>query len=198
MSTFPISVRPDLSEVIGAVAQSPKISFVLDTHLRITYWNPAWRNFALENGAPELARPEAIGIDLHDVIGEELRAFYLQAFEKVARQASVWECLYECSSPELFRKFQMRIHLLEPSGWFLVTNSLVIERRHDSVVTTGLEDYKTADSIITVCMHCRCSRRVTPPPRWDFVPAHLDRNLSNISHGLCPVCSEYFYPKTAD
>jgi hypothetical protein len=119
----------------------------------------------------------------------------MSAFEKVAHEGAVWECLYECSSAELFRKFQMRIHRLASSAHYLVTNSLVIARPHATTPAAGMEDYLSPDAVITMCMHCRCSRRTAPPERWDFVPAHLDRNLANISHGLCPVCLEYFYPK---
>jgi len=187
-----------LEDVVRALDQSAQVSFVLDTNLRLTYCNQAWNRFALDNGAPELARDGAIGSDLRQVIGKELRPFYLSAFEKVAREKTVWECLYECSSPQLFRKFLMRIHLLSPSGWYLVTNSRVIERPHATAVVTGLEDYLNSDGLINMCMHCRCSRRRSAPEQWDFVPAHLDRGLSNVSHSLCPVCLEYFYPKPED
>ncbi len=196
MSSSTTTSRPDLADVIGAVAQSPQISFVVDANLRLAYCNQAWDRFAVDNAAPELAGASVVGTDLRCAIGEDLRPFYMQAFETVEREGSVWECLYECSSPQRFRKFQMRIHLLAPSGWFLVTNSLLIERPHAATISSGLEDFVNPDGIVTVCMHCRCSRRAAPPEQWDFVPAHLDRNLSNISHGLCPLCLEYFYPKS--
>lgn len=184
-----------MKNILQALNQSSVVSYVVDSNLCLAYCNPAWDRFAVENSAPELARATLLGTDLRSVLGKDLRPFYLQAFEQVAHSGTVWDCLYECSSPQLFRKFQMRIHPLRPEGWYLVTNTLVIEKPHTATVTSGLEGYVNCDGQITVCSHCRSSRHADRPEQWDFVPVHLERNLANISHGLCPICLEYFYPK---
>ena len=186
----------DLVAAIDTVEQSPQVSFILDASLRLAYRNQAWNRFAQDNGAPELAEAGVIGTDLRSVIGNDLRPFYLHAFETVAREKTVWQCFYECSSPDVFRKFQMRVHPLARSGWYLVINNLVNEHPHSAPIVGGLHDYVNSDGMITICMHCRCSRRATPPERWDFVPAYLDRTLTHVTHGLCPLCLEYFYPKS--
>ncbi|HEX8816387.1 MAG TPA: hypothetical protein VF753_12875 [Terriglobales bacterium] len=188
---------PNLKDLLGTLEESPDVSFVLDPQLCLVYRNQAWNNFASENCAPELATRAVIGTDLRKIIGHDLLPFYNAAFEQVERDRTAWECQYECSSPQLFRKFRMQIQSLGPFG-YLVRNSLVVERPHAPSSVSEPGDYVSADSIISLCMHCRCSRRIVPPYRWDFVPAHLDRNLTNISHALCPVCLEYFYPKAPD
>jgi hypothetical protein len=188
---------PNLKDLIGALDQSADVSFMLDRDLHLAYRNEAWNKFAVENDAPELASGNVIGTDLRRVVGRDLLPFYTGAFDKVERERAAWECLYECSSPALFRKFRMQIQILDTFG-YLVRNSLVIERPHDSSSLPEGVEYLNADSIISMCMHCRCSRRTTPPFHWDFVPAHLERGVKNISHSLCPVCLEYFYPKVEE
>jgi PAS domain-containing protein len=187
--------RPILSDLLYALDSSPMVSYAVDANLRIQYCNPAWDRFATDNAAPELKAEWTLGTDLHHVIPEDLCPLYLQAFDQAEKSGTAWECLYECSSPQMFRRFQMRIHPLRPPGWALVTNALTIERPHTEAVTGGLEAYIDSHAQITVCSHCRRSRRADRPDQWDFVPTHLEPNLSNISHGLCPICLEYFYPK---
>jgi hypothetical protein len=181
--------------MLNVLDSSPMISYAVDEHLCIQYCNPAWDRFAIENAARDLAGGAAIGTDLHCVIADDLKPFYMQGFHLAVQSGRVWECFYECSSPQLFRKFQMRIHPLRPPGWSLVTNTLVIEHPHTEVRLAGLEAYVDQQSQIVMCCHCRKSRTATTPEQWDFVPAHLEPNLSNISHGLCPICLEYFHPK---
>ncbi len=168
---------------------------MLDADLHFTYCNPAWDWFAAENGAPELRGKSTVGTDLRLVLVEALRPFYLRAFDQATQSGKVWECVYECSSPNVFRKFQMRIHPLSPSHWYLITNPIVIERPHTSAVTAALERYLGPDGFITMCSHCRSSRKTGGPEQWDFVPAHLAPHLTNITHGMCPICLEYFYPR---
>jgi hypothetical protein len=194
------SSKPKLADIEDALDQSPLICYVLDTSRRVVYCNLAWDRFAIDNAAPDLAGAGALGADINRVIGEDLRPFYRRAFEQATQSETVWECLYECSSPQLFRKFRMRIHPLAPAGWHLITNARVIERPHHRPVTVGLEDYVNSNAQITVCSHCRCSRRAVPPEpeQWDFVPTHLERHMGNVSHGLCRVCLDYFYPEPHD
>jgi hypothetical protein len=185
---------PALHDMLGALDTSPLISYVLNSGYRIVYCNAAWDRFATENDAPELTHSAIIGTDFRCALGDTLRPFYLQAIDQVARTGAVWEWIYECSSPELFRKFQMRVQPLQREGW-LVTNARLVERPHADAVHTGLHAYANQHGLITICSHCRRSRQTDCPAEWDFVPAHLDRTLTNISHGLCPLCLEYFYPK---
>lgn len=188
---------PILADLRDVLEHSADVIFALDRNLRLVYRNPAWDQFAAENGAPELANNAVIGTDLFQVIGEDLLGFYIAAFERVGREGTIWECLYECSSPQVLRKFRMQIQPLAPSG-YLVRNNLVSEQPQPSSAALDSAEYVNSNSLIVVCMHCRCSQRVTPPFYWEFVPAHLERGLPNVSHSLCPVCLEYFYPKAQD
>ncbi len=76
-----------------------------------------------------------------------------------------------------------------------MTNSLVVERPHAKTAAADPATYVDAHRLVTMCAHCRCSRRVDNPDQWDFVPDYLQPKLSGVkvSHGLCPVCRAYFY-----
>jgi hypothetical protein len=189
-------VRDHLSRITQALFGSPAVSYILDSRqLRLMYCNPAWDRFAKANGAPQLTSGSVIGSDLFDAIPSVLRSAYSKAFQQVLSTGQVWEQSYECSSPTLFRKFRMRIHLLKPQNWFLVTNALIFERPHTRTTELDSNAYVDANGLITTCAHCRCSRRVDSSNQWDFVSEHLRVKSSvKVSHVLCPVCRVYFYP----
>ena len=188
--------RGHLSRIMHALDRSPAISYILDSQFRIMYCNPAWNRFARSNGAPRLAGELVLGSDLFDAIPDALKPAYSDAFRQVLSTGLVWEQSYECSSPTLFRVYRMRIHPLKPRAWFVVTNTLVVERPHARTATADANTYVDVNGFVTVCAHCRCSKRVDNPDQWDFVPEHLKLRLEStprVSHGLCPVCRAYFY-----
>ncbi len=190
-------VRDHLSRIMQVLQRSAANSYILDSQCRFIYCNPAWDRFAKSNGAPQLTSEAVVGSDLFDAIPDSLRAVYSAAFQEVLNTGLVREQLYECSSPTLFRTFRMRIHLLRPQNWFLVTHVLVSERSHQEAAEPDPDTYVNSDGLITICAHCRCSRRVDSPDQWDFVPEYLQLRQESgmkVSHGLCPVCRVYFYP----
>ena len=187
----------DLARIMRALDRSPAVSYLLDTQFRIMYCNPAWNLFARSNGAPRLARDLVLGFHLFDAIPDVLKRAYSDAFRQVLSTGVVWEQSYECPSPTVFRIYRMRIHLLKPRDWFVVTNTLVVERPYTGTDTADANTYVDTNNLVTVCAHCRCSKRVDNPDQWDFVPEYLTPKLEStvrVSHGLCPVCRAYFYP----
>jgi len=189
-------VRGHLSRIVQALQRSAAVSYIVDSQFRIKYCNPAWNRFAGSNGAPQLTSKAVVGSALFDAIPDDLRAVYSDAFQHVLSTGRVWEKSYECSSPTVFRLFRMRIHLLKPQNWFVVTNALVVERSHARTAAADPNTYVDVNGLVTTCAHCRCSRRVDNPDQWDFVPEYLQPRLEaavKVSHGLCPVCRAYFY-----
>ncbi len=188
-------VHGHLSRIMQALQRSASVSYIVDSQYHILYCNPAWNGFARSNGAPQLTSDEVVGLALFDVIPDVLRAVYTDAFQQVLSTGRVWEQPYECSSPTVFRMYRMRIHLLKPQDWLVVTNPLVVERSHPKTAAADPTTYVAANGLVTMCAHCRCSRRVDNPNQWDFVPDYLQPKLSavKLSHGLCPVCRAYFY-----
>jgi hypothetical protein len=181
-----------VANALRLLRATEQVSYLVDSSLNLVCHNKAWDRFAQENSAPELAGGAAIGTNLLRVTDESLRPFYSDAFNRVVREKMVWEWQYECSSPERFRKFLMRVHPVTLSGWIFVTNSLLVEDRH-ALGATDSKGYINSHGQIQLCIHCRCSKRATPPERWDFVPANLKAQLANVRNDLCPTCRGYYY-----
>lgn len=190
-----ISPRSRSFRTIQALEGSPAVSYILDSSHRIIHCNPAWDKFANKNSAPQLTAEQVIGLDIFKVIPDVLKNFYCDALARALRQG-VWEVSYECSSPDLFRKYRMRVHDLKERSWLLVTNSLISEGPHRRMAKPRSNLYVQANGLITMCAHCRCSQRVDSPEQWDFVPDYLrlkGQASLILSHGFCPICHAYFY-----
>jgi hypothetical protein len=188
--------RGPLGRIVHALDRSPAVSYIVDPQFRIMYCNPAWSRFARNNGAPKLAAHLVLGSDLFDAIPDPLKPAYSDAFRHVRSTGLVWEQSYECSSPTLLRVYRMRIHLLKPQDWFVVTNTLVVEQPHATTAIADANLYVDVNGFVTVCAHCRCSKRIDNGDQWDFVPEYLTLKLDSrpiVSHGLCPICRAYFY-----
>lgn len=185
-----------LFNTIRNAHESADVCYLLDEQRRFIYCNPAWDRFAEANGAPELTGGSVLGTDVLAAIPGVLADAYTRAFNEVRATGRVWSKLYQCSSSEEFRRFRMRIHPVKSLGWFLVSNALVVERRHRSAADAADVMYFSG-GVVTMCAHCRSVRRAMTPEQWDFVPAYLrftGMDLLKVSHGLCPVCAAHFYP----
>ena len=178
-----------------ALERSPAVSYILDSGFCFVYCNPAWDNFAAINDAPRLTGESVTGLSILDITPDFLRTFYSDAFAR-ARKQGIWEMSYECSSPTRFRKYRMRVHALKNRAWLVVTNPLIYESPHRKVARAESGLYVQQNGLITMCAHCRCSRRVDLPEQWDFVSDYIDlRGQASliVSHGFCPICHAHFY-----
>jgi hypothetical protein len=200
---FSTRIRPVGGAIpLSTLEASGDVSCQLNNDLRICYCNPAWDRFALANDGEFALSERVLGAVIVDFVPPELVEFYTAAFAG-ARDAIV-EFDYECSSPDLYRTFKMQILPSEQPKGYTVVNALnVVEKmegKHPALVLGP--QYITEDGFITVCSHCRRSRRVNAPDKWDWVPANLKPAQRNVSHGLCPICHAYFYghmlPKSLD
>jgi hypothetical protein len=172
------------------------VCYLLDQSHRFIYCNPAWDRFAAANGAARLTGESVVGTNVFDAIPKVLTGVYTHAFTSASTGSRVWSKVYQCSSPEVLRKFRMRIHPIKRVGWFLVSNSLVVERQHRKPAIPMNEMYFSR-GIVVMCAHCRCTQRAADPTRWDFVREYLrlkGPDTLNVSQGLCSICTAYFYP----
>jgi PAS domain-containing protein len=185
-----------LPEVLrSALDGREDVACVLDADLCFVYCNPAWDRFALANEGEQAIGERVLGMGLLDIVAEPLKRFFQHVFEAVATSRNPFEFDYECSSVEHFRLFRMQIMPLTPGGGFLVVHSLRVEEPHNRPAESPNEElYCTAEGLIVMCAHCRRTRRVHEPGKWDWVPAHLDDRSLKTSHGLCGICRVYFYP----
>lgn len=169
--------------------------FVLDPALRITYCNPAWDTFALQNGGSKTTRSHVLGTTCLDVIPDLLKKFYAAAFSQVSELEKPWEHDYECSSPELYRLCHMRVLPLK-NGFLLVENSVRIEEIHstDGGAPPVESMYRNKHGLITMCAHCRRTlRNGSSTSLWDWVSSWVAELPPNVSHGLCQNCRIFYF-----
>jgi hypothetical protein len=146
---------------------------------------------ANQGGAGAL-RDQVVSTNLLDSIPEDLKAFHAGLFAKARATGQPVNHDYECSSATMFRLYRMQIYPLDQG--FAVINSLRLEHPHDR---TPLEPndavYRAESGLIRVCANCRRTNRTSDPAAWDWVPAYVDHERETITHGVCPLCLEYYY-----
>jgi hypothetical protein len=178
------------------VEADTSVIFCLDPDLRITYCNPAWDRFALQNGGRELCRPAVIGRCVLDFISGSDRDYFDKHYKRLLRQSEPWERDYECSSKDLYRKFRLRVLPMQTVRGLFVINSLKVEDAHQLEACPPLEEaYRTTNGLIVMCASCRRTRRNSPSTEiWDWVPSFVEQIPLSTTHGVCVPCRELYYP----
>jgi hypothetical protein len=177
---------------VAIFENNPNACYMLGPNLEITYCNPAWNRFAAENGGRDLLAESVLHRPVLEFFTPVMRNYYSEVFTR-AQQKGEMQCQeYECSSPEIFRFFQMQIYPLQ-SG-FAVINSLHAKTAHSQHGLQPLDHvYLQSNSFLRICSNCRRTCRNDESGQWDWVPDYLNANLKNTTHGICTVCREYFY-----
>ena len=200
-------ITPEFAELIGesrleSLNSHPNTVYGLDSKFNISYLNPAWFKFAEENGNNIFISNEwSLGRNIFDAIPEALQLFYKDLFELtlkekkspvISRQSD-----YECSSPELYRRFSMHLYSMGKNG-FVVVNSLLIEEPYMSPPIEGLlkfneEDYIDKNGFLYQCACCRRIKNQNIPERWDWIPKFIETPYPETSHGFCSPCMQHYY-----
>jgi hypothetical protein len=171
--------------------------YAVNAQLDLVYFNSAWARFASANGGEAIAGRWGLGSNVLEACGAPLRPFYEQLFGEALQRGLPLEHTYECSSPEQYRKMHMRVLPLGGRG-LLIANTCIEERaRLVAGSAPAVGAYRRGADLMVQCAHCRRTRRADVEERWDWVPLFVARPPPYTSHGLCPVCLEYYYPAGA-
>lgn len=174
--------------------------------MTVAYINAEWRRFAVDNQAPrEIIDPECVME--RNILGYfygPLRDYYHDVFTIVLDESQSFALDYECSSPEKIRLFHMEILPLprdsdEPRGLLIVNSHSPSSQPSESrqpVTSPEATNYISEQGLMASCSNCRRFRRCDHRDRWDWVPQYLTAPPAPVSHGLCPVCLDYYYPAT--
>ncbi len=163
--------------------------------------NEAWFRFARENGGePAISQRWPLGTCLTKAIPQALRPFYDRLFGAVLNGPTTPRPIqheYECSSADVYRKFQMSLYPLASRRGVLVVNSLIVEASHDASRRVPHppheEVYRCEDGLIRQCAHCRRTQSPADPTRWDWVPAFIATMPPHINHTLCTFCHDLYW-----
>jgi hypothetical protein len=172
------------------------VIFCLDSDLKITYCNPSWDRFAIENGGGALCRPALIGHCVLDSIGKPDREYFERHYRRALVRNEPWERDYECSSCNVCRIFRLRAVPMSTVRGLFVVNSLIVEHPHQNAACPPVEQaYRTARGLVVMCASCRRTRRNSPEAEVsDWVPRFVESFPERTTHGVCPPCRELYYP----
>lgn len=184
----------------------PESIFAIDQDGYLIYVNAAWHRFASSNGGqPAIADRWSLGANYFAAIPPPLNTFY----RNLIRQAPAYgegtaplsHC-YECSAAMVFREYNMLIYALPDQRGHLIVNSRVVERPHDPLTHAArqpdLASYLDPHGLMHQCAHCRRMEHQLDQSRWDWIPEWVEAPQPNISHGICPVCVEYYFPEVSE
>jgi hypothetical protein len=88
----------------------------------------------------------------------------------------------------------MCVHPVRSAPALLVVCSLRLEKPHDAQPGDPAQfRYRNQDRFIVMCSNCRRTRR-PGSDTWDWVPDFVAHLPPLVSHGLCKLCLEYYYP----
>jgi hypothetical protein len=183
---------------VKALDEYPNSVCIVDAELRISYVNPAWHRFAEQNGGgPDFSVQWSQGASILDAMQEPVRRFFERAFGECLRTRKPFAHDYECSSTDLKRLMRSEVLPLHSGSGLLIVHSLRVEEPHASPLPgTETFRYHDAQGIAHQCGHCRRMRRATDEgiELWDWVPRFVSQPPAALSHGLCPICLQYYFP----
>ena len=165
---------------------------------RLAYFNPAWLAFARDNGGqPKIANEWPLGRSISDAWPQVITPCWEARLQTCLRSGLPYQIDYECSSPDLYREFELMVMPLHDSQGLLFINSVRVETPHETPAFEPGKAYVDGNGLIIQCVHCRRVKNQQVDNRWDRVPALVARPAKNTSHSLCDVCFGYYYPEEA-
>jgi|AntRauTorcE11897_2_1112592.scaffolds.fasta_scaffold30236_2 hypothetical protein len=206
-----MTLDPSYHDVITALLDRehldghPESVFAIDRDGALVYVNAGWHRFAMNNGGqPDIGDNWSLGANYFDAIGPPLESFYRDLVGRAPAfgedQAPLSHC-YQCPGARVYREYNMLIYALPDQAGHLIVNSRVVERRHDPEThrpgSPEFDSYLDEHGLVRQCAHCRRMASRAEPGRWDWVPAWVETPPPNLSHGICPVCMEYYFSGVA-
>jgi hypothetical protein len=159
----------------------------------IEWTNRAWTEFARANRGEDVLARFGVGQPYLEGIAGPLRGFFEAIFQNALLAGAVSEHDYECSSPEQYRAFRMRVLPIDEHGLLLV-HRLRVQQSHDRTPAPPEGPYFRRDGSVVQCSNCRCVRR-QDASAWDWVPAWVEAPPPRTSHGLCDLCFGFYWGK---
>ncbi len=189
---------------LASLDEHRAVIFGIRHDFTIGYANHSWYCHAQENdGSGILLDPRPLNAySLLDAISGPLLTFYEDLYARLFEHAGEHDHDYECSTPHQIRHYQMRLIPLPayaetPRGLLSINSQFIPDRpviNHQPVKSPLLDDYMTDDGLLICCSNCRRFRFRRDRHRWDWIPTFLRAPPVNLSHGLCEVCLDYYYP----
>ncbi|MBI1910797.1 MAG: hypothetical protein HYS21_02230 [Deltaproteobacteria bacterium] len=176
--------------------------YEIDAEDRLVRVNEHWVQFAQENKAPYITNAYVIGRPIWDFItGREIKHIFRILFEKIRTTGLGVELPFRCDSPECRRFMEMKITPLNGGSLAFHTKIIKEEFRDPAPILDAMAD--RSNEFVTMCSWCK--RIILPENGWAEVEEAVSRldlfgqiKLPQLTHGICPDCSELFFKKSVD
>jgi hypothetical protein len=188
------SIRPYL-EVFGLerLETSPQSIYCYDSDFVLSYFNPAWVSFGLENGHSQQAMEDLLGSNVLENWPATMTKRFMDVFTAVLNMQEIPETAppsvrYLCHSPDLHREYSMDVLPLADRAGLLLVSHLVVERPHEREVHDLPKNYRDNTGYIMQCANCSKVRHPKHQQQWDLVLEYIENPVLQTSHGLCSSC----------
>ena len=170
---------------------SSKIVYQIDSRDRLIAVDDAWRQFAEENQASDLAGDGILGRSLWDLITDnETRHLFSPILTKVREKGKSLTLHLRCDAPDTRRYLRLTLEPLPEQGVEFTSETIRTEKR-TRVPLLDTNGVKTRD-FLNICGWCK---RVAVPGGWtevEFAVALFglfdESPLPQLSHDICPDC----------
>lgn len=171
------------------------LAYRIDAEDRLCTVNPAWREFALDNGGSASLADGELGTTLWShIAGSSVREIYRQLAAR-ARAGRPVRFSYRCDSPTLRRTFAMTIRAA-PGGAVDFRSELITAETRPSVRLLESATERS-DEFLRVCAWCQ--RVSTDETTWLEVEDAVNRlgllraeRLPGLTHTMCQDCGVQF------
>ena len=173
------------------VEASSSCAYECDSEFRVVSVDPAWSEFAVANGAPELVSPGPLGRSLWSYIADPTTAYvFRQLFDKVMATGRSASVPIRCDSPTMRRYLNLTIDRRTGGGVRMTSTVVRLEPRPSVAL---LEPDRPRDAgMLKMCSWCK---RAQLEGEWVEVEELttalrlFERDtLPQITHGMCDEC----------
>lgn len=183
---------------LTAIEQSDDVTFVVDADFRLTAYNPAYASFGRANGLRELEGRFGLCCSVLQAISGPVKQIYHKLWTRILESGEVVSRDYYCSSALEFRLFRQTAYPLRNRAGLIISNHLVIEtpinQREGFIPVKLTTEHTTRSGIVIQCSNCRKIKNQRAENRWDWIVEAVVKSSANVSHSICPLCLEHYYP----
>jgi hypothetical protein len=177
---------------VSTVTDAPAAcSYELDNEFRIISVDPAWTQFAVANGAPDLVPPAPYGRSVWTYLSDSTTAhLWIAVFQKVIKTGTPIAVPIRCDAPGVRRYLDLLVSPRPICGVRVTSTVARLEPRADEPLLDA--DVPRTSELLKMCSWCK---RIRLPAGWMDIEAAARVNgiferggLPEISHGMCPKC----------
>lgn len=171
--------------------QSGDLTCVLNERFQVVYCNRAWDRAATANGVEQASGAKLFGQPLLRFVPRALEYHYSTLLETAREKHISVFAEYECNTPSIYRRYQMKIVPVPRSSLLALIHTVVKEGSIPYRVHSAFDhDYGLKD-VAMMCAQCRRTKQLHDNI-WDWVPEFVHKSPRRVSFGVCDECTALY------